>query len=89
MSNEDSLQNDTDVIAAVKDELTKSSIKDWLGPQTKVLVSKLNCTRDWRQRLPSLGVKLEGGLLRDDTGNHMFLSMQRRGATMPKQNTFF
>lgn len=79
MAYEDSLQNDTDVVSVLQDELTKASIRDWLGPRTRVSVAKLNVTRDWRQHLPGLGVKLEGGLLKDDTGNHLFLSMQRRG----------
>ncbi len=39
----------------------------------------MNCTRDWRNHIPSLGVKLEGGLLKDDTGNHFFMTIQRRG----------
>ena len=39
----------------------------------------MNCTRDWRNHIPALGVKLEGGLLKDDTGNHFFMTIQRRG----------
>lgn len=64
---------------AIKDELTKPSIKDWVGPTTTVNVRKLNNTRDWQNHVSSTGVKLEGGLLRDDEGNHLFLAMQRRG----------
>lgn len=73
------LQDPTDVIAAIHDELTKPSIRDWIGPSTTVNVRKLNCTRNWKDHVSGTGVKLEGGLLRDDEGNHMFLAMQRRG----------
>ena len=68
-----------DVISAISSELTKPSIRDWVGNQTRISVKKLDCTRPWRSHLPSTGVKLEGGLLRDGSGNHLFLSMQRRG----------
>ena len=63
----------------ISEELRKPSIRDWIGTTTKVQVEKLDATRAWRQRLPALGIKLEGGLLKDDEGNHFFLSMQRRG----------
>lgn len=67
------------MISAINDELTKPSIRDWIGPSTHVNVRKLNCTRDWKDHVSGTGVKLEGGLLRDDEGNHLFLAMQRRG----------
>jgi len=67
------------VISAISDELTKPSIRDWIGPSTQVNVRKLNRTRDWKAHVSGTGVKLEGGLLRDDEGNHLFLAMQRRG----------
>lgn len=79
MGHESSLQTPDDVAEAIRSELSKPSIKDWVGPTTTVNIRKLDCTRDWRNHLPSLGVKLEGGLLRDDEGNHLFLSMLRRG----------
>lgn len=80
MGNESSLQDPGDVAAAITHELCKHSIKDWVGPATAVHVEKLNATRDWAGHLPNLGVKLEGGLLKDSSGNHLFLSMQRRGS---------
>ena len=67
------------MISAINDELTKPSIRGWIGPSTHVNVCKLNCTRDWKDHVSGTGVKLEGGLLRDDEGNHLFLAMQRRG----------
>ena len=67
------------MVTVVKDELSKPTIKDWLGPNSRLRVEKLDSTRDWRQHLPTQGIKLEGGLLRDDTGNHFFMSLQRRG----------
>ena len=73
------IQDATDVVRVVRNELCKSSILDWVDSTTHVQVQKLNTSRDWRQHLPSLGVKLEGGLLKDDTGNHYFFNMQRRG----------
>jgi hypothetical protein len=76
---EQNIQSADDVVSVVHDELSKPSIKDWVGSGTRLRVEKLDCTRDWRGHLPSLGIKLEGGLLRDDTGNHFFLSMMRRG----------
>ena len=66
-------------MAAIRTELAKPSVRDWIGTGVAVNVMKLNATRAWRDHLPSVGVKLEGGLLRDDTGNHLFLSMLRRG----------
>lgn len=79
MGCESDIQDPDDVAAAITSELSKPSMKDWIGPSTMVCVTKLDCTRDWRNHLPSLGVKLEGGLLKDDEGNHLFLSMRRRG----------
>lgn len=63
----------------VLDELCKPSIKNWVGASSRIKVEKLDATRDWRAHLPSTGVKLEGGLLKDDTGNHFFMFLQRRG----------
>lgn len=79
MGCEQNIQDADDVVASVKDELCKATIKDWVGPSTRVRVEKLDCTRAWREHIPALGIKLEGGLLRDDTGNHFFMSLQRRG----------
>lgn len=79
VSNQSHLQNVGDCMAAIRDELAKTSIRDWLGSNVKVNIQKLDSTRAWRDHIPQLGVKLEGGLLRDDTGNHLFLSMLRRG----------
>lgn len=79
MGNQQQLQDVQDVIEVIEDELSKPTIRDWVGPTTHVTVTKLDATRAWRQHLPGLGVKLEGGLLRDTEGNHMFLSMLRRG----------
>ena len=73
------IQDVDDVMDAIRDELTKPTMRDWVGPNTVINVCKLDATRGWRDHIPSLGVKLEGGLLRDDEGNHMFLSMLRRG----------
>lgn len=80
------------MITAVKDELSKPSIKDWIGCNTRLRVDKLNCVRDWRNHLPNTGIKLEGGLLRDDTGNHFFMSLQRQGGepfSWPKSAKWF
>lgn len=77
--NHSHLQNVEDCMAAIRQELGKTTIRDWIGTNVKVNVEKLDSTREWRQHIPKLGVKLEGGLLKDDTGNHLFLSMLRRG----------
>ena len=66
-------------MACITDELGKASIRDWLGRTTRLKVEKMDCARDWRQHLPNTGVKLEGGLLKDNTGNHVFFSMRRQG----------
>ena len=76
---ESNLQDPQDVMTCIRDELGKPSIRDWLGTTTRLKVEKLDCTRDWRQHLPSTGIKLEGGLLKDNTGNHVFFSMRRQG----------
>ena len=79
VANRSELQNVEDCMDAIRSELSKVTIRDWLGSNVKVNVWKLNAVRAWRDHLPGLGVKLEGGLLRDDTGNHLFLSMLRKG----------
>ena len=79
MGCEDSLQDVRDVQEAIRDELLKPTIKDWVGPSTRVVVSQLDNTRAWKDHVSGLGVKLEGGLLKDEEGNHFFLSLQRRG----------
>ena len=79
VGNQSHLQNVEDCMDAIRQELCKPSIRDWLGTNVEVNIWKLSATRDWRHTLPNLGVKLEGGLLRDDQGNHLFLSMLRRG----------
>ena len=40
---------------------------------------QLNANNSPRSHLPGVGIKLEGGLLKDESGNHLFLCMQRRG----------
>lgn len=77
--NQSQLQTIDDCMEAIRTELAKPTVKDWLGANVKVNVTELSATRDWRQHIPSLGVKFEGGLLKDDTGNHLFLNMLRRG----------
>ena len=84
MGQESDLQNVDDVAAAITHELAKPTIKDWLGSSTHVQVKKLSCTRDWRNHFPDLGVKLEGGLLVDESGNHLFLCMRRQGLMFQK-----
>ena len=71
---------------AIKDELQKATIKDWLGANTKVNVTKLDATRTWRDHIPGTGVKLEGGLLRDSEGNHLFMALLRKGRMALKQH---
>lgn len=79
MGCEQNLQDPDDVATIVNEELCKSSIRDWVGQNTRIRVERMCATHDWRNHLPTLGVRLEGGLLKDDTGNHLFLSLQRRG----------
>jgi hypothetical protein len=81
---EQKIQTADDVVRVVSDELNKPSIKDWIGPCTRVRVEKMDSTRDWREHIPALGVKLEGGLLKDNTGNHFFMTMRRRGLGLTK-----
>lgn len=84
------MQTPEDCVTSIRDELSKPTIKDWLGTNTRLRVERLGSSRDWRNHLPSTGVKLEGGLLRDDTGNHFFLSLQRKGwGFQPSPNTPF
>ena len=78
------LQSVDDCLAAIRAELSKPTVRDWLGSNVEVNVERLCATHAWRDHLPSLGVKVEGGLLRDDTGNHLFLFMLRRGWEGPK-----
>ena len=78
--NQSHLQDPEDAMAAIRAELTKPTIKDWLGSEVKVLVTKMDATLDWRKQIPSLGLKIEGGLLKDESGNHLFLSLLRKGA---------
>ena len=83
VAHESTLQNDADVISVIQDELSKPTLKDWLGSQTRLAVRKLDGTHDWLSHLPGLvKVKLKGGLLKDDTGNHLFLALQRRGSQL-------
>ena len=77
--NQTELQNIDDCMEAIRVELAKQSIKDWIGANVVVNVKQLDATRAWRDHIPNLKVKLEGGLLKDDSGNHVFLSLLRRG----------
>lgn len=69
---------------AIRAELGKQSIKDWIGPNVIVNVKQLDATRAWRDHIAELKVKLEGGLLKDDSGNHVFMSFLRRGRGLKK-----
>lgn len=84
IAHESGLLDPGDVMTAISSELSKPTMKDWIGHQTQVSVQKLDATRSWRSLLPGTGVKLEGGLLKDGTGNHLFLCMQRRGTRLAK-----
>jgi len=79
VGNQSQLLDVQDCMDAIHNELRKPSIQQWLRTNVQVNVRKLDATRDWRKHIPNLGVKLEGGLLRDQDGNHLFLSMLRRG----------
>lgn len=79
VANQSHLQTVDDAMDAIRKELGKVSIRDWLGANANINVLKLDATRGWRQHIPAAGVRLEGGLLRDTTGNHLFLSMLRKG----------
>ena len=78
--NQSHLQDPEDAMVAIRAELTKPSIKDWLGSEVKVLVTKMDATLDWRKQIPALGLKIEGGRLKDESENHLFLSLLRKGA---------
>lgn len=82
MANESGILDPDDCINAVRSELEKPTIKEWIGGSTRVSVQKLDATRAWRTQMPKTGVRLEGGLLKDDTGNHLFMCMQRRGQAL-------
>ena len=68
-----------DTVATIKAELSRPGVRAWLGSTTELHVEKLDVVRCWRDHWKSQGIGLEGGLLEDSTGNHVFLMMQNKG----------
>ena len=79
IANEDCMMNPTDTIRVIHNELSRPGLRSWIGAQTEVNVTKLDCVRNWLSNLKGYGVGLSGGLLDDTTANHFFLMMQRKG----------
>ncbi|CAE6970633.1 unnamed protein product [Symbiodinium natans] len=66
------------MVKIVAAEASRPGLKRWLGEETLVKTMKTNSVRAWSAHLEQLRVGYEGGLLKDDTGNHFFLAMQVR-----------
>lgn len=76
-----------DACTVIKRTLLLPSVRNWIGPGTAVLVSRMETVHDWRNHLPLWMVGLEGGLLVDRDSNHLFVMLRRRGrsfARVPK-----
>ena len=65
------------VASKIKMILEKPTLQDFFNG-AEVSVEVLDGCRDWLSWSASLGAVLEGGLLRDDTGNHAFIFLCRK-----------
>ena len=69
-----------DIVDVIRMELSKPGIKNWIGPGTEVVVSKVEAYYPWKAHLEQhIRIKTGGGLRDDSTANHMYLVMLRRG----------
>ena len=79
IANTDKMLTDMDMVRIIRDECNKPGLREWIGLHTEVNVYKTHVYHGWREHMPKLGVKLEGGLLEDASGNHLFMSMLHQG----------
>ena len=79
ISHEDTLLDAASTIKVITRELHRPGVRQWIGSTTHVNVSKLDATYNWRDHWAPQGVKLEGGLLEDSSGNHAFIFLSRKG----------
>ena len=75
----DKLLSPQSVISVLVAELERPGLKGWIGTSTLVRVYKLDCVRPWNRHYNEQRVGLSGGLRSDDSANHVFINMLRRG----------
>ena len=81
----DKLYSPQSVIDTLLAELARPGLRSWLGADCEVHCEKLDCVRAWKGHFHTIQqVALSGGLLEDQSGNHCFIMMLRRGATPHK-----
>lgn len=82
LASSDKLQSTNDIVCEIAKELAKPGIKSWIGQYTEVVVELVENYHTWRDHIASIPIKLEGGLRDDDTANHLFLYLLRRGSCL-------
>ena len=76
----DKLYSPASVITTITQELNRPSLRSWIGMNSKINCQKLDAVRTWRDQFQQAQrVGYSGGLLEDDTANHCYLMMLRRG----------
>ena len=76
----DTLYSPTSVITTILQELHRPSLRSWIGLNSEIHCEKLDAVRAWKGHFQTpQQVGFAGGLLEDDTANHCFLMMLRRG----------
>ena len=76
----DTLYSPTSVISTILQELHRPSLRSWIGMNSEIHCEKLNAVHAWKGHFQTpQQVGFAGGLLEDDTANHCFLMMLRRG----------
>ena len=76
----DRLQCPDDLCRIFCEVLSKPTLKKFLGASTVVCARRLPVVRCWDKFLEGYKVNMHGGLLKDNTANHFFSFLARRGA---------
>ena len=77
----DRLYSPQSIIEKIVDELHRPALRSWIGLSSEIHCQKLDSVRAWKGHFASTEqVGLSGGLLDDDTANHFFLMLLRRGS---------
>ena len=85
----DRLYSPQSIIEKIVDELHRPALRSWIGLASEIHCQKLDSVRAWKGHFSSTEqVGLSGGLLDDDTANHFFLMMLRRGSALGKARGF-
>ena len=74
----DTVADPDDIGKIVVEAVKKKALRGFIGGETRVEYTRLDCVRDWKAQAEKLKVKLSGGIRDSTTGHHGHIFVSRR-----------